>query len=510
MILLLVLAAGPCLAGIIDLDVNLKTNKAANVKGIFYQYGEAPPDTAGLPWSAPKTDHSGIYNTGIDAAVANADSGGIVLTWDPATNHQGYMLKFNPNDQGWADVADLPPEAITYHHEISDAVKPRRGVINYCIYAFTVSGSDTTWSAVAVLPSYFLNQSVMIAAQFDASVEPGKDETKTGVEYWLHISYWNAPPDDPPAAPKSLVATAGDGSVELDWEDNIEPDLNTYSLYRGISAGMALLFKEDIAKSGYSDGAVTNDSTYYYTVTAVDAIGQESPHSNEANATPAGGGTIPGTPVHHWDCMDGSTLTLNGTTAELWEDQVGSLDVEDHNDVDGPDYSTSHQINGHTALYFDGANYLFNAYYVCGGSDYSFGIVFDATNDDRWELFNIAGSDIRYCCPAGRGDTGAYFYQVDPHYFGDATTYDGQHTLIVTYNNTTNEYSGWVDGINVLDKDTFGQTIPSTGMKLNIGSRYRGSSTYGFTGCVGEIILYDSLLNDADVAQLHSYFGRWN
>ena len=44
------------------------------------------------------------------------------------------------------------------------------------------------------------------------------------------------PNDPPPAAPTGLVATAGDGSVSLNWDDNTEPDLAGYNVYRSTTA----------------------------------------------------------------------------------------------------------------------------------------------------------------------------------------------------------------------------------------------------------------------------------
>ena len=45
-----------------------------------------------------------------------------------------------------------------------------------------------------------------------------------------------------------------------------------------------------VATSDYVDNTVTNGTTYYYVVTAVDAAAQESGYSNEASATPQASG----------------------------------------------------------------------------------------------------------------------------------------------------------------------------------------------------------------------------
>ncbi len=97
------------------------------------------------------------------------------------------------------------------------------------------------------------------------------------------------PPDTtPPAAPTGLGATAGDGSVDLDWADNTEPDLSSYNVYRSTSSGGSYsTIATGVATSAYTDNTATNGTTYYYVVTAVDTSSNESGNSNEASATPA-------------------------------------------------------------------------------------------------------------------------------------------------------------------------------------------------------------------------------
>ena len=92
----------------------------------------------------------------------------------------------------------------------------------------------------------------------------------------------------PPAAPTALAATAGDGSVALDWADNVEGDLDGYTVYRATSSGgpYTALTGGLLSSSDYVDNAVTNGTTYYYVVTALDTASNESSNSSEAVATP--------------------------------------------------------------------------------------------------------------------------------------------------------------------------------------------------------------------------------
>ena len=103
-----------------------------------------------------------------------------------------------------------------------------------------------------------------------------------------------APVDNgPPAAPTNFSAAdrAGDqgGAINLSWSANADPDLAGYRLSRATIAGgpytpvgAGLLTGTSVVDSGLSNG-----TTYYYVLRAVDASGNESANSNEASAIPA-------------------------------------------------------------------------------------------------------------------------------------------------------------------------------------------------------------------------------
>jgi|CXWL01.1.fsa_nt_gi endonuclease I len=98
----------------------------------------------------------------------------------------------------------------------------------------------------------------------------------------------------PPAAPTGLTAIPGNAVVNLDWNDNTEPDLAGYNVYRSTTSGgpYTKLNTVLVSASAYSDTTVSNGTTYYYVVTAQDTANNESNISNESSATPSGGGPI--------------------------------------------------------------------------------------------------------------------------------------------------------------------------------------------------------------------------
>lgn len=100
----------------------------------------------------------------------------------------------------------------------------------------------------------------------------------------------------PPAAPTGLAAAAGNGTVSLDWDDNTEPDLDSYTVYRSTTQGTGYsAIAAGMTGSAYADNTVTNGTTYYYVVTASDTSGNESANSGQVSATPMGGS---GTTMH--------------------------------------------------------------------------------------------------------------------------------------------------------------------------------------------------------------------
>jgi fibronectin type 3 domain-containing protein len=60
-----------------------------------------------------------------------------------------------------------------------------------------------------------------------------------------------------------------------------------YNIYRGTASGSTTLVASIGTNTTFSDLTVTNNVTYYYNVTAVNAIG-EGASSNEVSATPVG------------------------------------------------------------------------------------------------------------------------------------------------------------------------------------------------------------------------------
>ena len=84
--------------------------------------------------------------------------------------------------------------------------------------------------------------------------------------------------------PTGLKAAAGNGQVTLSW--NALTNASGYNVKRSITSGGGyVLVAGDVTITNFTDLAVTNNTTYYYVVSAISG-GNESANSLEASATP--------------------------------------------------------------------------------------------------------------------------------------------------------------------------------------------------------------------------------
>ena len=97
--------------------------------------------------------------------------------------------------------------------------------------------------------------------------------------------YQFVPTTIPPPAPTELTATAVGASVLLNW--NATTNTVSYNVKRATHSGGPYTTNGTTTATSFTDSSVTNCTTYYYVVSAVNTVG-ESTNSNEAAATPAG------------------------------------------------------------------------------------------------------------------------------------------------------------------------------------------------------------------------------
>ena len=92
-----------------------------------------------------------------------------------------------------------------------------------------------------------------------------------------------------PTAPSNLVATGGNTQVTLSWSGSA--GATSYNVQRSTTSGGAYTTVANPNTTDYTDTGLSNGTTYYYVVAAVNSIG-ESGNSNQASATPVGSSVI--------------------------------------------------------------------------------------------------------------------------------------------------------------------------------------------------------------------------
>ena len=97
----------------------------------------------------------------------------------------------------------------------------------------------------------------------------------------------NIPATNIPAAPAGLTATVGNASVSLAWSSSAFA--STYNVKRStINGGPYSVIASNLNSTGYINTSFTPNTTYYYRVSAVNALG-ESTNSQQVSATPTNG-----------------------------------------------------------------------------------------------------------------------------------------------------------------------------------------------------------------------------
>jgi fibronectin type 3 domain-containing protein len=93
-----------------------------------------------------------------------------------------------------------------------------------------------------------------------------------------------------PAAPANLIASAGDAQVLLGWDAS--PGAASYTVLRSTTSGSGYAVVAGgatVMSTSFTDVTVTNGTTYFYVVTATNAMGT-SGNSNQASAQPMSAG----------------------------------------------------------------------------------------------------------------------------------------------------------------------------------------------------------------------------
>jgi hypothetical protein len=210
-----------------------------------------------------------------------AQSGSIAITSNAGSSPLSILLKGAGAATATklsASTASLNFGAIALGITSSQNVQLKNtGNTNVEISSVTTAGAGFAASGgvnVTLTP----NQSIEVAVSFDPRAAGGVTGTLT-------ISS---------NAPVVHVTLAGQGeapgvahAVSLSWAPSITRGIEGYNVYRGTVSGGPYnrLNPSTDSLTSYTDHGVSGGKTYYYVVTAVDAIGLESAFSGQASVT---------------------------------------------------------------------------------------------------------------------------------------------------------------------------------------------------------------------------------
>lgn len=155
-------------------------------------------------------------------------------------------------------------------------------IIDFLVYRAIVSGSETFLTEVGKL-NYYNDSNVTNGITYYYKLK-----AKNAAGEGSFSNEVNATPATVPSPPNNLQFTAGDSYVNLTWNPPASDggsSISGYIIYRGTVSEEEIFLGEVDNILFYNDTNVVNDDTYYYKVSAKNALG-ESQLSNEVNATP--------------------------------------------------------------------------------------------------------------------------------------------------------------------------------------------------------------------------------
>ncbi len=278
-------------------------NDTAVTDGVIYYYRLVAVNVGGETWSAEFWPQAPPTPTGVTATAGLEQ---VTLAWTPSTGASTYNI---------------------YRETTSFDLDPTPTVTG-------VTGSPYIDTGLADGTTYYYR----IAAV---------DFTGTSIESWQVTALTI------PAVPTGVTATPGNARVAITFSS--AQGAYTYDLYRSTTSGGegTTPYQTGVGEAGYTDTAVTNGDTYYYTVASVNPTGT-SAQSAEVTAEPtsapptptgltATGGT--GQVALSW------TATPTATSYDLYRSTASALETDYVDGITGTSY-TDTAVSGATTYYY--------------------------------------------------------------------------------------------------------------------------------------------------------------
>jgi len=265
--------------------------------------------------------------TGVMASAANAQ---VNLSWTASSGASAYYVKRSTTSGGQYTQVATPSGTSYADNGVTNGTKYYYVVSAYNSYGKSANSSEVSatpvappppsaptglaavpgnaqvalsWTVVSGATSYHVKRSTTSGSGYTQIAAPTAanytDMAATnGTKYFYVVSALNAAgesanstevnatpaaPANPPPVPTGLQATAGNAQVSLTW--TASAGATSYHVKRSTTSGSGYTQIGAPTTASFADSGLTNGTTYYYVVSALNAAG-ESANSPQASATP--------------------------------------------------------------------------------------------------------------------------------------------------------------------------------------------------------------------------------
>jgi beta-glucanase (GH16 family) len=231
-------------------------------------------------------DTSGVVGPAPQAVYQSERYGNFTYTFTGLTRGLNYTVRLHFAESYWTSVGQ---------RRFNVFLNDTQVLTNFDIIAAAAAQNKATVQVFTTAA----NSSGQMIVQYATVTDNAK---ASGIEILL----------PPPAAPTGVNATAGDCQVALLW--NTATGGATYNVKRSlVSGGPFTPVSCGLYCTNYADAGLTNDTTYYYVVSAVNA-GCESTNSTQVSATPTCAPPPPPAVANNGPLWSGMTLNLTAST----------------------------------------------------------------------------------------------------------------------------------------------------------------------------------------------------
>jgi hypothetical protein len=239
-----------------------------------------------------------------------------------------------------------------------------------------------------------------------------------------------------PNPPLNLIATAGDSSVNLQWD--IVDGAIQYTVKRSTASGSGYVSLGSLTNNLYTDSTAVNGTTYYYVVSATNS-GGESANSAQVSASPISALT-PGIPV-----MIAHNSVKSGSVGMAWDTQKAiasnctSVIVYRSSSLNGT-YSSIIELDVNCGVYIDtGRTNGVNNYYKLAGLNRTV----EGSKSVGFAISSKTGNQVTSNSYPITGDyAGSYFHVIADEFYSDVTTGANEAGLWYPWPSSTTNYGG--------------------------------------------------------------------